>query len=110
MAERLKNASRLDGGELAPGLGQGSVGIRVGETVNNPATYRTRRVVPVCGNTYRMLHESRFRRHFDFAGDFSRHFGLFPGCGMAMPFEAGVPGLGTAPVSEGEPSTGASCC
>jgi arsenite methyltransferase len=73
-------------------------------------SFATGRVVPVCGNTYRMLRETRFHEHFDFHGDFSRHFGLFPGCGMAMPFEAGVPGLGTAPVSEGEPPSGASCC
>lgn len=42
----------------------------------------------VCGNTYRMLHESRFAPHFEFIGNFSRHFGLFAGCGGAMPFAA----------------------
>lgn len=41
---------------------------------------------PVCGNTWRMLHDTRFIRHFDFYGDFDRHFGIFPGCGMGMPF------------------------
>ena len=46
----------------------------------------TGRVLPVCGNTYRMLKESRFAAHVDFSGDVSRHFGLFPGCGSAMPF------------------------
>lgn len=45
------------------------------------------RVFPVCGNTWRMLHESRFAPHFDFIGDFERHFGLFPGCGGGLPFD-----------------------
>ena len=49
----------------------------------------TGRAFRVCGNTWRMLHGTRFRAHFDFAGDFSRHFGLFPGCGGSIPFVAG---------------------
>lgn len=47
----------------------------------------TDRVFPVCGNTWRMLHDTRFNAHFDFIGDFSRHFGLFAGCGGGLPFE-----------------------
>jgi arsenite methyltransferase len=46
----------------------------------------TGRVFPVCGNTYRMLQETRFALHFDFIGDFSRHYGLFAGCGDEIPF------------------------
>ncbi len=46
------------------------------------------RVFPVCGNTYRMLGESRLAPHFDFIGDFSRHYGIFEGCGKALPFAA----------------------
>ena len=45
------------------------------------------RVFQVCGNTWRMLHETRFRGHFEFIGDFSRHYGLFAGCGGGLPFE-----------------------
>lgn len=45
------------------------------------------RVFPVCGNTWLMLHQSRFAPHFDFIGDFSRHYGLFEGCGSALPFD-----------------------
>ena len=41
----------------------------------------------VCGNTWRMLHDSRFAPHFDFSGDFSHHQGLFAGCGSSMPFD-----------------------
>ena len=50
----------------------------------------TGRVFPVCGNTWRMLHDTRFAAHFDFIGDFSRHFGLFEGCGGALPFDSGA--------------------
>ncbi|MEO1252437.1 MAG: methyltransferase domain-containing protein [Pseudomonadota bacterium] len=45
------------------------------------------RVFPVCGNTYRMLKESRFAPYFDFLGDWSTHYGIFPGCGVASPFD-----------------------
>lgn len=46
----------------------------------------TGRTFPVCGNTWYMLHGTRFAQHFDFIGDFSRHFGLFEGCGTTVPF------------------------
>lgn len=41
---------------------------------------------PVCGNTWRMLHDTRFKAHFEFIGNFSRHYGIFPGCGNDIPF------------------------
>ncbi|MCS3902571.1 SAM-dependent methyltransferase [Methylohalomonas lacus] len=44
------------------------------------------RVFPVCGNTWRMLAESRFAPYFEFIGDFSTHHGIFPGCGINLPF------------------------
>jgi SAM-dependent methyltransferase len=44
------------------------------------------RQFPVCGNTWRMLHDTRFVGHFEFYGSFVRHFGIFAGCGMAVPF------------------------
>ena len=44
------------------------------------------RVFPVCGNTYRMLNESRFAPCFEFIGDWSTHYGIFPDCGTAAPF------------------------
>jgi SAM-dependent methyltransferase len=56
------------------------------------------RVFPVCGNTWRMLHDSRFAAHFDFIGDFSRHFGIFAGCGGGLPF------------ATENPSSATSCC
>ncbi|HKX52453.1 MAG TPA: methyltransferase domain-containing protein [Nitrosospira sp.] len=41
---------------------------------------------PVCGNTWRMLHDTRLVEYFDFYGDFERHYGIFPGCGTGLPF------------------------
>ncbi|MDP1932045.1 MAG: methyltransferase domain-containing protein [Gammaproteobacteria bacterium] len=57
----------------------------------------TGRIFPVCGNTWRMLHDTRFADHFDFIGDFSRHYGLFEGCGGGLPFDQDSPGSGAAP-------------
>ncbi len=45
------------------------------------------RMFPVCGNTWRMLHESRFAPHFEFFGNWEAHFGLFAGCGNEIPFD-----------------------
>jgi SAM-dependent methyltransferase len=39
----------------------------------------------VCGNTYLMLKNSRFKDHFDFSGDFSNHRGLFKACSRPAP-------------------------
>lgn len=44
------------------------------------------RVFPVCGNTWRMLKETRFAPLFDFHGSFETHFGIFEGCGTVIPF------------------------
>ncbi len=51
----------------------------------------TGRQFPVCGNTWRMLHDTRFVKHFEFYGNFDQHFGIFPGCGMGIPFETVTP-------------------
>jgi len=59
------------------------------------------RVFPVCGNSWRMLAETRFAPHFSFIGDFSRHYGIFPGCGVGCPFDPigaiGASGAGATP-------------
>ncbi len=47
----------------------------------------TGRMFPVCGNTWRMLKDTRFAGHFEFHGDWSRHFGLFAGCGDQLPYD-----------------------
>lgn len=59
------------------------------------------RIFPVCGNTWRMLAESRFAPYFDFIGDFSTHYGIFPGCGTSNPFTTEADAQG---------SDGAGCC
>ncbi len=51
----------------------------------------TGRVFPVCGNTWRMLRESRFRSHFEFIGDGRTHYGIFAGCGTELPFDTRQP-------------------
>lgn len=45
------------------------------------------KIFPVCGNTWRMLKDTRFVEHFDFIGNFDHHYGIFEGCGTAMPFD-----------------------
>jgi SAM-dependent methyltransferase len=58
------------------------------------------RVFQVCGNTYRMLNQSRFAPFFEFIGDWSTHFGIYPGCGTSSPF---------VQRSSAEQSSGACC-
>jgi arsenite methyltransferase len=48
----------------------------------------TGKVFPVCGNTWRMLHDTRFKDHFTFIGNFDRHYGIFEGCGTSLPYES----------------------
>ena len=62
----------------------------------------TGRVFPICGNSWKMLADTRFAAHFDFIGDFSCHFGVFPGCGTGLPF-AQPQGADGAPIA-------AACC
>jgi len=57
------------------------------------------KILPVCGNTYNMLQETRFKNYFDFYGTWDTHYGIFEGCGGNIPF--------TSDTSNGE---GASCC
>ena len=49
------------------------------------------KVFPVCGNTWRMLADTRFRPRFDFIGDFSTHYGIFPEPGASIPFADEAP-------------------
>lgn len=52
----------------------------------------TRRVFPVCGNTWRMLKDTRFASHFEFIGNFDRHYGIFTGCGTSIPYDTSTNG------------------
>ena len=78
------------------------------------------KVFPMCGNTFRMLSESRLAPHFNFIGDFGRHYGLFEGCGSVLPFDLGARQTAAAaasstvssaaqPSAPSRPTTG-SCC
>lgn len=55
--------------------------------LDNHHTIETGRIFPVCGNTWKMLKETRFEPHFEFIGNFSNHYGIFPGCGGGLPFQ-----------------------
>jgi SAM-dependent methyltransferase len=48
--------------------------------------FPTGKIMTVCGNTYKMLNETRFKKHFDFYGNWNTHYGIFEGCGGSMPF------------------------
>ena len=69
-------------------------------TLDNHHVIEKGRIFPVCGNTFRMLKESRFAPHFEFIGDFGTHYGIFPGCGTNIPFTGGA--------ADGE--TSGACC
>jgi len=44
------------------------------------------KMITVCGNTYKMLNDTRFAKHFEFFGTWDVHYGIFEGCGGNMPF------------------------
>lgn len=57
------------------------------------------KVITVCGNTWRMLNETRFKDFFEFHGNWETHYGIFEGCGTAIPFN-----------ESSDNSGGGSCC
>lgn len=61
--------------------------------------FKKNRVVPVCGNTFRMLQDSRFKNAFYFKGDFSEHYG---------PFDCVLPVSNDS--ENGESCSGSGCC
>ena len=62
------------------------------------------KMFPVCGNTYRMLHETRFRDYFTFHGNWETHYGIFDDCGASLPFST------RARADESAPAQGGGCC
>ncbi len=62
------------------------------------------RYFPVCGNTWRMLSESRFKPYFDFYGNMNKHFGIFSDCGTVIPFEQ------TSIVNDSSDDSNSGCC
>jgi len=59
------------------------------------------KIKAVCGNTWNMLFQTRFKDNFDFIGNFETHYGIFEGCGKNPPFVS-------SPSNAGEPAL--SCC
>ncbi|MBL7004159.1 MAG: methyltransferase domain-containing protein [Gammaproteobacteria bacterium] len=57
--------------------------------LDNHHVIETGKVFPVCGNTWKMLQDTRFAKHFEFIGNFDKHYGLFVDCGDSVPFESG---------------------
>ncbi len=51
------------------------------------------RMFLVCGNTWRMLHDTRFVEHFDFYGNWDTHYGIYADCGTAIPFAGAESGV-----------------
>jgi arsenite methyltransferase len=45
------------------------------------------KIHPVCGNTYKMLHDTGVGVHFDFVGTWDHHYGIFEGCGSSIPYD-----------------------
>jgi arsenite methyltransferase len=56
-------------------------------TLDKHHVIETGKVFPVCGNTYQMLHDSRFAVHFEFIGNWNTHYGIFEDCGTSIPFD-----------------------
>jgi hypothetical protein len=58
-----------------------------------------------------MLADSRLAPHFSFIGDFSRHYGLFEGCGSVLPFDGGATQTDAAAASTAAAAaTSGACC
>ncbi|MFC3120104.1 methyltransferase domain-containing protein [Agaribacter flavus] len=58
------------------------------------------KVFPVCGNTWRILKDTRFSKYFEFIGNFDTHYGIFADCGDLIPFNE----------SKTQSMTGGGCC
>lgn len=54
--------------------------------LDNHHKIETGKLFSVCGNTYRMLSDTRFNTHFECFGDWSTHYGIYPDCGTPIPF------------------------
>ena len=46
------------------------------------------KIESVCGNSYKMLFDTRYKENFEFYGTWDTHYGVFEGCGGSMPFDA----------------------
>lgn len=65
-------------------------------TLDKHHIIHTGKMFPVCGNTYRMLKETRFAEHFEFYGNWNTHYGIFDSCGTSLPFDATASGASSS--------------
>jgi len=72
--------------------------------------FETGKIHPVCGNSWNMLAKTAVRDHFEFTGDFSRHYGIFEGCGSNMPYDRVAQSTGKGASSPQSGGGGGSCC
>ena len=61
-------------------------GLKEAYTLDDHHVFPKGKMITVCGNTYMMLNATRFKKHFNFYGNFETHYGIFEGCGGKMPF------------------------
>jgi ubiquinone/menaquinone biosynthesis C-methylase UbiE len=59
-------------------------------TLDDHHVFEKGKVMPVCGNTWFMLANTRYRSFFEFYGNFENHYGIFEGCGTAIPYDDNV--------------------
>lgn len=71
-----------------------------GFTLDDHHYFPLGKIIPVCGNSYKMLFDTRFQSYFEFYGNWDTHYGIFEGCGVNSPFSASNEG----------PEEATSCC
>jgi arsenite methyltransferase len=55
-------------------------------TLDKHHVFEAGKIHPVCGNTWNMLQGNpKVAPHFQFIGNFEKHYGIFDGCGTSMP-------------------------
>jgi SAM-dependent methyltransferase len=57
-----------------------------GFTLDGHHYFPKNKMMPVCGNTYSMLYDTRYKGDFEFYGTFDTHYGIYEGCGQNSPF------------------------
>merc|ERR1712007_215454 len=67
-----------------------------GFTLDDHHYFPKGKIMPVCGNTWMMLHDTRFKENFEFFGNFDNHYGIYEGCGEGCPFTTGTGSTGTS--------------
>jgi hypothetical protein len=54
--------------------------------LNKHHQFDKNKVFPVCGNTWRILDNSRFNPYSQYIGNFQQHFGIYADCGTPLAF------------------------